>query len=164
MLGKGCYTLAQTFLEPSLWWALLRVNKSLTGTALGFPGHGCITVIQAEEYTHFRQKQESTCRSSVWTFSGCFILFCHLKEFEFVWRKEFNCLCHSNWLNKVNLRLQPAFISGQDLGMLVSASCTLLSRQRMPRLGGCCCLLQQVQAIWTPKDQDCETASVCAAE
>lgn len=148
MLRSGSYTLAQTFLGPPLWWALLTLNESLTGTALGFPGHCCITVTQAEDYTQFRQKREGTGCSSVWTFSGCLILLCHLKEFEFIFRKEFTCLWRCGWLNKVNPRLQPALISGQDLGMPISASCTLLLRVSIARLlglGRCCCLLQQVQ-------------------
>lgn len=64
--------------------------------------------------------------------------------------EEFHCLCHQSWLNKANPRLQPAFIAVQDLGMPVGVSCTLLSRQRMPGLGGGCCLLWQIQRLQTP--------------
>lgn len=77
-------------------------------------------------------------------------LFGHFLDasYEFIFRKEFTCLWRCGWLNKVNPRLQPALISGQDLGMPISASCTLLLRVSIARLlglGRWCCLLQQVQ-------------------
>lgn len=79
------------------------------------PWHGGINVTWAKEYIY------PDC-SSLQTFSGWITLFCPLKGFKFIWRKEFHYLCHQSWLNKGNPKLQPIFSSVQDLGMLLGVS------------------------------------------
>lgn len=80
-----------------------------------------------------------------------------------MWKKGSPRLCPQSWLNKANPRLQPAFISLQDLGMPVGVSCTLLSRQRMPGLGGADASFGRSGGSRPLEEQGWDTPRVCAA-